>query len=261
MQNLLEKIGGAFVGKMAVPAGDALLEVRRAQGVVAQEVEVVIGFEQEDFTFAYAVGNEAGAVAEIGEPANSRGGGVDHKPHRLNGIVRNGKGFDRKIADFKWLAGFKNAKLKIAFVNAPDFVRGVAVAINGNAELGIEHAQGLDVVDVFVGDENAIESLRGAVQSEQGIANAFGAEAAIDEHARAGRFQVCGVAAGAAAENGKSNLLHARKYTARASGAQFNFIHTLCFGQMGLYLRNPLWRIARASSLRAIGLAFARQKR
>jgi hypothetical protein len=33
----------------------------------------------------------------------------------------------------------------------------------------------------------------------------------------------------------------------------------LCFGQMGLYLRNPLWRIARASSLRAIGLAFARQ--
>ena len=221
----------------------------------------MIGFEQEDFTFAYAVGNEAGAVAEIGEPANSRGGGVDHKPHRLNGIVRNGKGFDRKIADIKWLAGFKNAKLKIAFVNAPDFLGGVAVAINGNAELGIEHAQGLDVVDVFVGDENAIESLRGAVQGEQGIANAFGAEAAIDEHARDGRFQVGGVASGAASENCKSNLLHARECTAGAAGAQFNFIHTLRFRLMGLYFWNPLWRINRASSFHAIGLAIVDKKR
>lgn len=35
MQNLLQKIGGAFVGKMAVPAGDALLEMRRPKRIVA----------------------------------------------------------------------------------------------------------------------------------------------------------------------------------------------------------------------------------
>ena len=46
MQNLLQKIGSAFVGKMAVSAGDALLEMRRAKGIVAQQIEVVIGFEQ-----------------------------------------------------------------------------------------------------------------------------------------------------------------------------------------------------------------------
>ena len=45
MQNLLQKICGAFVGKMTVPAGDALLEMRRAKRIVAQEIEVVIGFE------------------------------------------------------------------------------------------------------------------------------------------------------------------------------------------------------------------------
>ena len=66
MQNLLQKISGAFVGKMAVSAGDALLEVRRAKRIVAQEIKVVIGFEQENFAFAHAIGNEAGAVAEVG---------------------------------------------------------------------------------------------------------------------------------------------------------------------------------------------------
>ncbi len=136
VQNLLQKIGGAFVGKMAVPAGDALLEVRRAKGIVAQEVEVVIGFEQKDFAFAYAIGNEAGAVAEIGEPADARGGGVNHKAHRFNAVVRHGERFDGKVAHFKGMAGFENPKLKIAFVNVPDFISGGAVAINWNAELG-----------------------------------------------------------------------------------------------------------------------------
>ena len=39
-----------------------------------------------------------------------------------------------------------------------------------------------------MGDENAIEPFGGAIEREQCIANAFGTEAAIDEHARAGRF-------------------------------------------------------------------------
>ncbi len=97
------------------------------------------------------------------------------------------------------------------------------------------------MVGVFVRDENAVEPLGGAVEREQRIANAFGAEAAIDEHTRAGRFQVRSVAAAAAAENGEPNLLHARELTMVASGAQINFIHTLRFRQMGLYLRNLFW--------------------
>jgi hypothetical protein len=35
----------------------------------------------------------------------------------------------------------------------------------------------------------------------------------------------------------------------------------LRFRLMGLYLRNPLWRINRASSFHAIGLALGSQKR
>ena len=136
MQNLLQKIGSAFVGKMAVSAGDALLEMRRAKGIVAQQIEVVIGFEQQNFAFAHAIGNEAGAVAEIGEPADARGGGVQHKANRLNVVVRHGESFDGEVANFKGMSGFKNPKLKIAFVNVPDFIGGMAVAINRNAELG-----------------------------------------------------------------------------------------------------------------------------
>lgn len=169
----------------------------------------MIGFEQEDFAFAHAIGNEAGAVAEISEPANVCGGGVNHKANRLNGVVRHGESFDGEIAHFKGLPGFKNPKLKIAFVNVPDFIGGMSVAINRNAELGGQHAQAGDVVGMFMGDENAIEPFGGAIEREQCIANAFGTEAAIDEHARAGRFQVRSITAAAAAKNGEPNFLHA----------------------------------------------------
>jgi len=166
MQNLLQEISGAFVGKMAVPAGDALLEVRRAKRIVAQEIKVVIGFEQENFAFAHAIGNEAGAVAKIGEPADARGGGVNHKANRLNGVVRHGESFDGEVAHFKGMPGFENPKLKITFVNVPDFIGGMAVAINRNAELGGQHAQAGDVVGMFMGDENAIEPFGGAIERE-----------------------------------------------------------------------------------------------
>ena len=90
------------------------------------------------------------------------------------------------------------------------------------------------MVGMFVRDENAIEPFGGAVERAQRIANAFGTEAAIDEHACTGRFQVRGIAAAAATENGEPNLLHGRERTARGEEAQINFIHTLAIARRGL---------------------------
>ena len=107
MKNALHEIGGTLVGEVAVLAEDSLLEAGRAAGVVAQQFQVVIGFEQEHLGMADAVGGEAGAVAEVGEPANLRGGGVQHEADGVDGVVRHGKGLDAEVADFKLVAGLE----------------------------------------------------------------------------------------------------------------------------------------------------------
>ncbi len=89
---------------------------------------------------------------------------MNHKANRLNGVVRHGESFDGEVAHFKGMPGFENPKLKITFVNVPDFIGGMAVAINRNAELGGQHAQAGDVVGMFMGDENAIEPFGGAIE-------------------------------------------------------------------------------------------------
>ena len=105
-------------------------------------------------------------MTKIGEPTDARGGCVNHKANRLNGVVRHGESFNGEVAHFKGMPGFENPKLKIAFVNVPDFIGGMPVAINWNAELSGQHAQACDVVGMFMGDENTIESFGGAIERE-----------------------------------------------------------------------------------------------
>ena len=57
---------------------------------------------------------------------------------------------------------------------------GMAVAVNGNAKLGGEHLEAVNVIGMFVSDQNAIEPLRGAIQIKQGGSDALGAKPAVD---------------------------------------------------------------------------------
>ena len=88
---------------------------------------------------------------------------------------------------------------------------GMAVAINGNAKLGGEHLEAVNVVGMFVGDQDAIEPLRWAVQIKQGGSDALGAETAVDEHPRVWRFQIRRVATGSTAQDRELHLLHAHR--------------------------------------------------
>ena len=118
-------------------------------------------------------------MAEVGQEADLNRRRVEHEPHGISGVVRDGKCIHAKITDFKAVAGFKNLKIKSAIVVEPNLLGGMAVAVNGNAELGSEHLEAVNVVGMFVGDQDAIEPLRCAVQIKQGGTDALGAEAAF----------------------------------------------------------------------------------
>ena len=57
MDKLLQEIGRAFIGKMSVPAEDALLEVPWPMWIIVQHVHVVVGFQQQHLGLAHAIGN------------------------------------------------------------------------------------------------------------------------------------------------------------------------------------------------------------
>ena len=117
MKNALYKISGALVGKMAVLAENALLEAGRPVGVIPQHFQIVIGLEQQNLGVPQAVGGEPGDVAEVGEPANLRGGGVLHEADGVDGVVRHGKGLDAEVANFTAVAGLEQLELEFAFMD------------------------------------------------------------------------------------------------------------------------------------------------
>ena len=63
--NLLRKLRRRVVREMAVSAQDALLDAPRSLRIVLQELQVVIGFEQEDVRRAHPFDNQLGGVAKV----------------------------------------------------------------------------------------------------------------------------------------------------------------------------------------------------
>ena len=78
---------------------------------------------------------------------------------------------------------------------------GQSVAVNRDVQLRRQHAQTLDVILMFVRNEDAGEAFRRSADAQQAVANLAGAQAGVDEQARLVCFEVSAIATGTAAEN------------------------------------------------------------
>lgn len=203
--NVLRGIGGRFVGKMAVPSEDSLLKAPRSARAVLQHFHVVIGFQHERVGVAHAFADEPREVAEVGGKSNARRRRAQQKPDRILGVVRNGKRFDENVADFKTRPGGENAAVQFRFELILGGVVRRAVAVNGNAEFFAKRGQTLDVVAVFVRDEDAGEIFRRAANGGEALADLAETETRIHENARLGGFHVGAIAVGTAAQNRQVN--------------------------------------------------------
>ena len=124
---------------------------------------------------------------------------MKRKSHGINGIVWDRKCVHHKISDFKTIAGFEKLKIKSAIVVELNLLGGVAVTVHRDAELGGEYLEAVDVVGMFVCDQDAIKPLRCAIKFKQGSPDALCTESAVDEHTRTGRFQIRSVTIGSTA--------------------------------------------------------------
>lgn len=208
--DFLRCFGSGFVGKMSVTAKDSLLEAPRTARTVLQHFHVMIGFEHQCIGGSDAFEHQLGRMAKVGKKTNVRPVRAQQKPHRILGIVRNGKCFNKNVANFKAHAGAEKAEGKFALELKLNFFSGGAVAVNRDVQFLCQRAQAGDVVTVFVCDENAGQIFRRAANGGEPLSNLTEAEARIHEDARLGGFHIGAIAIGAAAQNRQVNSHNGR---------------------------------------------------
>ena len=91
---------GAEVGEMALAAADALLERPGARSLL-QQVLVMVGFDDNGVAPPQFLPYQRGGHPEVGDNADPCARSMKPESDRFIGIVRNGKGFNINITDFK----------------------------------------------------------------------------------------------------------------------------------------------------------------
>ena len=86
-----------------------------------------------------------------------------------------------------------------------DGFHGEAVAKNGHANPDANRCQALDMVGVFVGNQDPIQRFRSPTDLSQTLANLAATKSGVDKDASLFGFEICAVTTGAAAQDCESN--------------------------------------------------------
>ena len=211
--------GGGFVGKMAVPADDALLDAPRTLRVVLKQLEVVIRFEHQGACAANALNDQLRRVTEVGEKADVPARRAQEKANGIAGIMRHAEGIDAHASHLEGRARAEETELEARSLELLlDGFLGQAVAVDGDVQLRGEHAESLDVVGMFVRDENSAQVFRCPSDPQQSLTDLAGAQTSVDEQTNAVALEMGAVAAGTAGENGKPGRHAGTLETSRVLG-------------------------------------------
>ena len=192
-------IGGRFVGEMPVPAHDSLLQAPGAMRTIAEHLDIMIGFQNQNVRPADAIDDQSRGMTQIREKTDVSGGSAQEVTDRVLGIVRNGKGFDHHIAQIETRAGFEQMAGKSFFRLPLQRVLGGAVAIDRNIQFFCEQRQALDMIGMFVRDKNPGQIFRRAPNGGEAFTNLSSAETSVDQDAALSGFDVSAITRGATA--------------------------------------------------------------
>ena len=125
---LLEKLGGGVVGEMANAGEHALLD-RPGIRAVAEHLEVVVGFQQQNVDALEGSLDVGRHVAQVGSQRHADALGLEDEAAGIGGIVGNGEGRDVDVADGELGAGVE--VLDRGKVGGVGLLRGSASAASG----------------------------------------------------------------------------------------------------------------------------------
>lgn len=201
--NFAGELCGGVVGEMAVPADDALLDAPWAARIILQHFQIMIRFQHEHVGAADAFHDEFRRVSEVREKTDVCAVGAKKKANRIVGVVRHVKRINDDGAQIETSARFKQAELGIDPELRSNGVARLAITVNREFQFGSQSREPLDVIGMFVRDENAIKAFGRASNGQQALPNLAAAQARIDQQARVIALEISAVPAGTAAEDGE----------------------------------------------------------
>jgi hypothetical protein len=155
--DLLYCISGGFIGEMTMSSEDSLLKAPWTIRAILQQLYVVVCLQHQHICGPHSFQDEPVDMTEIREKANVRSIGPHEKSDRILGVVGNGKGFDEDISDLETSAGGEQPAIHPDAELILNGFLGGTIAINRDTKLFRENCQALNVISVFVGDENTGE--------------------------------------------------------------------------------------------------------
>lgn len=152
-------LAGSVVRQMSKAGENSLLEVPRVRADL-EEIGVVVGFEEEEVGAAEMVLDAFREVAEVSGDSDLDAVGGEGIADGVGGVVREGEGLDVEVAEVEGCARLESFQRRRGGAAEVEQRRRLVREKNrdAGAELAVDDGQAGDVVGVFVGDEDSVET-------------------------------------------------------------------------------------------------------
>ncbi len=158
VREMLHELGGLFIGKVAVPAADALFRSPRAFGISFQQRAIVVGLHEEGVHPLQPVTDEVGDEAHIAEHSQAGIFILNEEADRIDRIVRDRETLDAEILKLEGRAGLHDPPPGPGFLKAAhQGFLGERGAEEGYLMFPTKDLQPGSVVAMLVSEQNAIE--------------------------------------------------------------------------------------------------------
>ena len=133
-----------------MPAHDALLHTPGTFEIVLQELEVVIGLQDQDVRSSDALNDKLGGMAEVRQEPNVGGCRPKQETDRILGVVRHRERINVHVADFEAGPRAKETAVEPQLELMLDGILGQPIAIDRDLKFCAKAHQTLDMIGVLV---------------------------------------------------------------------------------------------------------------
>jgi hypothetical protein len=172
-------ISRRFVREMPMPPQNALFEAPGPPGTVLQHLDIVIRFQQEHIRGADTFEHKLRRMPKVREESNIAGGSAEKEADRILGVMGDRKRFNCDIPDVESRARREEAAIEPNVQLLLDCILRGTVTIDRDTKLFGQCGQALDVIRMFVRDQNAGQFLGCPRDRSQALANLAEAETGV----------------------------------------------------------------------------------
>ena len=170
------------IREMTVARLDPLLHRPGPMRIVLQKFFVVICLDHEGVDLAQPLDHHLRRITEIGDEPQRARAGVKRVADWIDRIVWDSKSLNRDIANRKVRAGPKQPPVSVLRQGpAANRFRRERVAINRDLEFPAKHFEAANMIAVFMGEEDAVELVRGDSALGEAQDELARAQAAVDQ--------------------------------------------------------------------------------